>query len=131
MHDVCFVAEEFPQLGDKIYLDHAGATLYTRTQIEAVREELLVQLVGNPHSSPDNVEVVEEARNLVLQHFNTDNQQYDVIFTSGATAGIKEWSGSTRIDIGLLAWLLLSIVGREVVVILILSSKYFYIDQIL
>ena len=92
-----FLAEEFPQLQDKIYLDHAGATLYSGTQIDQVRQELMGQLMGNPHSSADNHEMVEEARSLVLQHFNTDNRQYDVIFTSGATASIKEWLGTTKI----------------------------------
>ena len=49
------------------------------------------RLVGNPHSAPENAKVVEEARNLVLRHFNTDSRHYDVVFTSGATASIKEW----------------------------------------
>ena len=49
------------------------------------------RLVGNPHSAPENAEMVEEARNLVLRHFNTDSRHYDVVFTSGATASIKEW----------------------------------------
>ena len=71
----------------------------------------MVQLAGNPHSSAENADVVEEARNAVLHHFNTDNRHYDLIFTSGATAGIKEWSGCARIDIVLLAGLLLSIVS--------------------
>ena len=29
---------EFPQLQSKVYVDHAGATLYSRSQIEAVKE---------------------------------------------------------------------------------------------
>lgn len=29
---------EFPQLQDRVYADHAGATLYTKSQIEAVQQ---------------------------------------------------------------------------------------------
>ena len=87
----CFVAEEFPHLKGQTYLDHAGAGLYSKSQIEGVREQLMSRLVGNPHSAPENAKMVEEARNLVLEHFNTDSRHYDVVFTSGATASIKEW----------------------------------------
>ena len=85
----CFVAEEFPHLRGQTYLDHAGAGLYSKSQIDGVREELMSRLAGNPHSAPENAAMVEEARNLVLRHFNTDSRHYDVVFTSGATASIK------------------------------------------
>ena len=51
----------------------------------------MVQLAANPHSSAENAEMVEETRKAVLRHFNTDNRHYDLIFTSGATASIKDW----------------------------------------
>ena len=86
-----FLDEEFPHLEGRTYLDHAGAGLYSKSQIDGVRDQLMSRLAGNPHSAPENGEMVEEARGLVLRHFNTDSRNYDVVFTSGATASIKEW----------------------------------------
>ena len=56
------------------------------------------RLAGNPHTSPENAEAVEETRNVVLRHFNTDDTKYDVIFTSGATASIKERLEGTSVS---------------------------------
>ena len=36
-----------------------------------------------------STKVVAEARSLVLRHLNADPDEYSVIFTSGATAGMK------------------------------------------
>ncbi|PAA63812.1 hypothetical protein BOX15_Mlig001940g2, partial [Macrostomum lignano] len=84
---------EFPQLNDYVYLDHAGATLYSERQLTRVMQELQSGLYGNPHTqarkSAHTSRLVEEARNSVLKHFNTSNQQHAVIFTSGATAAVK------------------------------------------
>ena len=109
----CFVAEEFPHLRGQTYLDHAGAGLYSKSQIDGVREELMSRLAGNPHSAPENAAVVEEARNLVLRHFNTDSRHYDVVFTSGATASIKEWLETNSVHITNRSWFL--VVSRVVV----------------
>ena len=81
-----------------MYLDHAGASLYSKTQIEEVTQELGQRLAANPHTSPENAEAVEETRNVVLKHFNTDDTKYDVIFTSGATASIKERLEGTSVS---------------------------------
>lgn len=34
--------KEFPQLQSKVYADHAGATLYTKTQVEAMKQVYLL-----------------------------------------------------------------------------------------
>ena len=39
--------DEFPQLSDVTYLDHAGATLFSKTQIESVTAELRENLFFN------------------------------------------------------------------------------------
>ena len=62
----------------------------------------MVQLAANPHSSAENAEMVEETRKAVLRHFNTDNRHYDLIFTSGATASIKDWL--EMVDKDLVTW---------------------------
>ena len=87
---------EFPQLlGDTVaYLDHAGTTLYARSQIRAVMEDLEVSLHGNPHSggSPSGATTalrIDQARHVVLEHFRTSSAHYQVVFTSGATAALR------------------------------------------
>ena len=50
---------------------------------------LMSRLHSNPHSSDDQVTQVDSVRKMVLDHFNTDTDHYSLVFTSGATAGIK------------------------------------------
>lgn len=75
------------------YLDHAGTTMYAKSLLDAFHRDLTINLFGNPHSiSPaSNLSTtrVEEARSLVLAYFNADHTQFDVVFTSSATAAIK------------------------------------------
>ena len=42
--------EEFPQLGDKIYLDNAAAALYSKTHVTRITEMMQAELLSNPHS---------------------------------------------------------------------------------
>lgn len=85
--------EEFAHAGDVAYLDHAGATLYSRSQLHSVMNALAGDLYGNPHS--DNAvgllssETIEMARYRVLQFFGTDPENYAVVFTSGASASLN------------------------------------------
>ena len=76
-----------------MYLDHAGTTIYSRTQIDNYHKDLLTNLYGNPHSqnssSLQSSEVIEYVRTLILNHFGTDSTHYDVIFTSGCTAAMR------------------------------------------
>lgn len=53
------VEEEFPQLFEHevTYLDHTGASLYSKSQIDAVHRELNATLLCNPHTNFGNLKV--------------------------------------------------------------------------
>ena len=88
------------------YLDHVGATLYSKSQIESYAGDLQGSIYGNPHSrnnsSQLSSEIIEELRHLVVRHFNTNLENHHVIFTSGATGALKilaenfDWSQGSR-----------------------------------
>ncbi|XP_017885614.1 molybdenum cofactor sulfurase 1 [Ceratina calcarata] len=84
---------DFSRTEEECYLDHAGATLYSDTQIKHVASDLHNSLYGNPHSigSASNVtqDIIERMRYLILDHFSVSPDEYSVIFTSGATAALK------------------------------------------
>ncbi|OMO53429.1 Aminotransferase, class V/Cysteine desulfurase [Corchorus olitorius] len=86
-------ATEFKRLQDTVYLDHAGATLYSELQMEAIFKDLTTSVYGNPHSQSDSSsatsEIVREARQQVLSYCNASPKDYKCIFTSGATAALK------------------------------------------
>lgn len=75
------------------YLDHAGATLYAKSQLEAHLSNLSSNLYGNPHSQSPSSQLttaaVDHARESVLRFFGTDLSHYDVVFTSGCTGALK------------------------------------------
>lgn len=75
------------------YLDHAGTTVYSASQLQAHMVDLKSTLYGNPHSqnarSLATTEAVDFVRDLVLSHFGTDASHYDVVFTSGCTGALK------------------------------------------
>ncbi|XP_028801683.1 molybdenum cofactor sulfurase isoform X1 [Neltuma alba] len=86
-------ATEFKRLQDLVYLDHAGATLYSDEQMELVFKDLTGNVYGNPHSQSDSssatLEIVKEARQQVLDYCKASPKDYKCIFTSGATAALK------------------------------------------
>ncbi|CAH9115320.1 unnamed protein product [Cuscuta epithymum] len=86
-------ATEFKRLKGTVYLDHAGATLHSESQMEEVFKELNSTVYGNPHSqsscSMSSNDRVQEARQQVLEFFNAPPLEYSCIFTSGATAALK------------------------------------------
>ncbi|KAK6270322.1 hypothetical protein POUND7_007427 [Theobroma cacao] len=86
-------ATEFKRLEDTVYLDHAGATLYSESQMEAIFKDLTTSVYGNPHSQSDSSsatsDIVAEARRQVLDYCNASPKDYKCIFTSGATAALK------------------------------------------
>ncbi|XP_059284298.1 molybdenum cofactor sulfurase isoform X1 [Lycium ferocissimum] len=86
-------ATEFKRLNDTVYLDHAGATLYSESQMEAVFKDLNTTVFGNPHSQSScslaSEDIVGRARQQVLNFFNASPREYSCIFTSGATAALK------------------------------------------
>ncbi|DBA86842.1 TPA: hypothetical protein ACH3X2_005421 [Trebouxia sp. C0005] len=85
---------EFPHLNSKVYADHAGATLYSKSQIDAFRQDLASHLFGNPHSqhgwsgNEGSAQAVAEARQLTLQMCNAPLGEYECVFTSGATGAL-------------------------------------------
>ena len=92
-----WISEDFPHLKEKkiTYLDNAAASLYSKSQIEKVHQDFMSNVYCNPHTSGnfgnirDVNENVREMRHLILRHFNTTDQDYKVIFTSGATGSCK------------------------------------------
>lgn len=63
----------------------SGAGQYTTYQITAALNELTATAYGNSHSKhPSSARATAEvaaARQRVLQHFNADPEEYNVIFT--------------------------------------------------
>ncbi|RYQ85529.1 hypothetical protein Ahy_B10g105095 isoform C [Arachis hypogaea] len=67
-------ATEFNRLQDLVYLDHAGATLYSELQMESIFGDLTSKVYGNPHSQSDSssatLEIVKDARQQVINKFS-------------------------------------------------------------
>ena len=86
-------AVEFARIGNEIYVDHAGATLYSERHVLEATADLVSGVYGNPHSSgaasAKTLEAVKDVRKLVLGHFCVSATTHDCIFTSGATASLK------------------------------------------
>jgi molybdenum cofactor sulfurtransferase len=86
---------EFPQLQGSVYLDHAGATLYSTAQLDAAFRELRDGLFANPHSvagiahAESTTAKIASVRRQVLAFFSASEEEYTLIFTSGATAALK------------------------------------------
>ncbi|EDV29543.1 uncharacterized protein TRIADDRAFT_20006, partial [Trichoplax adhaerens] len=75
------------------YLDNIGSALYCESQLENYLQELKGQLFANPHSrnasSKQTLQMIDQMRDRILDHFNTNSDDYRVIFTSGATDALK------------------------------------------
>uniref|UniRef100_A0A7N9C817 Molybdenum cofactor sulfurase n=1 Tax=Macaca fascicularis TaxID=9541 RepID=A0A7N9C817_MACFA len=86
-------ARESGRLAGTVYLDHAGATLFSQSQLESFTNDLMENTYGNPHSqnisSKLTYDTVEQVRYRILAHFHTTAEDYTVIFTSGSTAALK------------------------------------------
>ncbi|EDO01793.1 hypothetical protein SS1G_04268 [Sclerotinia sclerotiorum 1980 UF-70] len=84
---------EYPMLKDAVYLDHAGTTLYSKSLMERYMADMMSNLYGNPHSASTSSQLstsrIENTRLSVLQFFNADPADFDVVFVANATAGIK------------------------------------------
>jgi molybdenum cofactor sulfurtransferase len=77
----------------QIYLDYTGGSLYAESQVKVHQQLLLEGVFGNPHSSnPTSIistQLIESARNAVLDFFNASPAEYVVIFTSNASGALK------------------------------------------
>ncbi|PKY03826.1 PLP-dependent transferase [Aspergillus campestris IBT 28561] len=76
-----------------IYLDHAGATLYPRSLVNAYTTDLQSAIYGNPHSesTPSRASSarVADARTQLLRFFGASPLHFDLVFTANATAAVK------------------------------------------
>jgi molybdenum cofactor sulfurtransferase len=76
-----------------VYLDYTGGGLYAESQIAKHQEILQNNVFGNPHSTnPTSMaatELVDSARAYVLEFFNADPAEYEVIFTANASGALK------------------------------------------
>lgn len=89
--EVTAIESEFRRLSANNinYLDHAGSALYSERQIEDVYNQLRANLYCNPHTNELTERQVDEVRQKVLEFFNTSSQDYQVVFTSGASGALR------------------------------------------
>lgn len=83
------ITANFKRLGERSYLENAGATLYPHSLLLNVNEDLMNNVYMNPHSDKYTKDCIEQIRYMILKHFNTDSTNYTVIFTSGTTQSLK------------------------------------------
>lgn len=76
-----------------VYLDFTGGGLYAASQVERHAALLRDGIFGNPHShNPTSLAAtahLERARVAVLDYFNADPTEYDVVFTANASGALK------------------------------------------
>jgi molybdenum cofactor sulfurtransferase len=77
----------------QIYLDYTGGGLHGESQVRQHFDLLTTQVLGNPHShNPTSLamtELAERARAFVLEYFNSDPEEYVMIFTANASGALK------------------------------------------
>ncbi|RLD02552.1 MAG: hypothetical protein DRI32_08750 [Chloroflexi bacterium] len=77
----------------QVYLDYTGGGLYAESQVKTHQVILRDNVFGNPHSSNPtsmaSTKFVDSARAYVLEFFNADPAEYDVIFTANASGALK------------------------------------------
>ncbi|KAH8291581.1 hypothetical protein KR018_001258 [Drosophila ironensis] len=81
---------EFSRLtvNPSVYLDHAGTTLYAESQVKAAADQLMKNVICNPHTCRLTGDFLDQVRFKVLEFFNTNAEDYHVIFTANATAAL-------------------------------------------
>lgn len=76
-----------------VYLDHTGSALYPESLVRGEAERLCAGVFGNPHSrnptARASTEQVDAARRRVHEFFRADPEEYEVVFTSNASGGLK------------------------------------------
>ena len=66
------------------YLDHAGTTLYTQSQLNAHFQQLQTLTLSNPHSEQEDsphLLLIQECIESILSSFETSTRDYSLIFT--------------------------------------------------
>jgi molybdenum cofactor sulfurtransferase len=78
---------------DHVYLDYTGGGLYAESQLIEHVELLRSNVFGNPHSvnptSAASTELVERARDYVVEFFRASPEEYVAIFTPNATGALR------------------------------------------
>jgi selenocysteine lyase/cysteine desulfurase len=88
-------ASEYARLdiGGHVYLDYTGGGLYAESQLRRHHRMLSEHVFGNPHSSNPTsqaaTQLVEHAREYVLNFFHADPEEYLAIFTPNASGALK------------------------------------------
>lgn len=88
-------AREFSRLdaGGHVYLDYTGSGLYPESLIRRHAEWMSGVVLGNPHSknptSQAATDHVEAARARILDYFDADPAEYEVVFTANASHALK------------------------------------------
>lgn len=84
--------ERLDRLGH-VYLDFTGGGMYSSRQLQQHFDGLKENVFGNPHSNnPTSLamtELVEGAREYVLEYFNASPDEYYAIFTPNASGALK------------------------------------------
>jgi len=77
----------------QVYLDYTGGGLYADSQLQQHLALLQENVFGNPHSlNPTSLamtNLVEQAREYVLEYFHASPDEYVAIFTPNATGALK------------------------------------------
>src|SRR5690606_24466124 len=83
-------AREFSRLdaGGHVYLDYTGSGLYAESQVRRHAALLADAVLGNPHSRNPTSSActarVDAVRARVLDFFEADPEEYEVVFTLNA-----------------------------------------------
>ncbi|EDW06968.1 molybdenum cofactor sulfurase [Drosophila mojavensis] len=83
------IDKEFARLGESTYLDHAGTTLYAESQVLSAAQQLQRDVICNPHTCRATGDYVDQVRYRILEFFNTNADDYHVVFTANATAALR------------------------------------------
>jgi len=71
-----------PPLSKKLYDSFSSFSAATSANV-------MLRMLGNPHTAKAETAAVREARLKVLKHFGSEFGEYEIVFTSGATGAIK------------------------------------------
>lgn len=88
-------ATEFSRLdaGGHVYLDYTGSGLYPESLVRRHAGWLQGVVLGNPHSKNPSSQAatdhVEAARARILEYFDADPAEYEVVFTANASHSLK------------------------------------------
>ncbi|KAL0245934.1 hypothetical protein GEMRC1_007150 [Eukaryota sp. GEM-RC1] len=76
---------EYPNLKSVTYMDYAAAGIPSSAHADFIQQKLMSSVFPNPHSASS--EKYQETRDFILSLFNA-RDQYNIVFTSGATQAI-------------------------------------------